>query len=179
MRIHRPLNMNARRCRSRPCPPLRPRKRRNWSSSNVCRKPWRTPATSPSCGRPRRTCGATWNSSPRSSRVPPISPTSPSGWPGRRPSSIQPCRVGQSTPRRWRCSSRPNRPGVPARSRTWARTMCCSFSIAPTAPTAMPLRRPWLPFRRATASRSSPSAWTAVRCRASPRRARTTASPPP
>ena len=39
-------------------PWLRPRERRNWPSSNVCRKPWRTPATSPSCGRPRRTCGA-------------------------------------------------------------------------------------------------------------------------
>jgi len=60
-----------------------------------------------------------------------------------------------------------------------AGTMCCSFSIARTAPTAMPSRRRWRPSRPATASRSWPSAWMGARCRASPTHARTTALPPP
>jgi hypothetical protein len=37
----------------------------------------------------------------------------------------------------------------------------------------------WRPSRRATASRSWPSASMAARCRVSPMRARTTALPPP
>jgi conjugal transfer pilus assembly protein TraF len=66
-------------------PPLNRRGHRNWSNSNVSRKPWKRRATSPSCDRAKPMSGATWNWSPRSSPAPPISPTSRSALPGPRP----------------------------------------------------------------------------------------------
>ncbi len=112
------------------------------SSSSACRSRSRRPARSPSCGRAKPMCAATWNSRPR-------------WWRGRRPFADMAQRVAWSTP-----ESRSDAAGAPGQRQghrgvrpaadvaaqrvdqvRWAATMSCSSSSAATARTATPSRR--------------------------------------
>jgi hypothetical protein len=108
-------------------------------------KRWRRPATSPSCGRPKPTSAATWNSSPRWSPAPPTSPTSRSGSPG--PRRTRSDAAGPPGQRQGAGGLRPaSRWIAPSRSPPWA---------GPRAVLLLPLGLPVLPRLRADAGRPS------------------------
>ena len=111
--------------------------------------------------------GATWNSSPRRSRAP-ISPTSRSGSPGRR-LHLDPTLQGRPVnAKALEVFEQTELADDPARLPNWADHVLF-FSTARTARTATPSRRSWRLFQARHGIQVVPSAWTAVRCRASQR----------